>query len=198
MTARVTYTYIRTGHGRGRSTCARACLRAHVRCGRGGRGSRLWIDASTGDLGKGRAQLWQQGRAAVARGRSWRWLTVHAAQVLFPKTQEGPFTFIPYPSGMGIIYSSDVAEHVARLMGGPLSLRTIWPHDAMSAVRLAGVDVELKRVGMYVCRKVKNSQARTGHQRGMGANISGRAFFRLCKSNSSAVSHFTAALWEEA
>lgn len=95
-------------------------------------------------LGKGRAQLWQQGRAAVARGRSWRWLTVHAAQVLFPKTQEGPFTFIPYPSGMGIIYSSDVAEHVARLMGGPLSLRTIWPHDAMSAVRLAGVDVELR------------------------------------------------------
>ena len=95
-------------------------------------------------LGKGRAQLWQQGRAAVARGRSWRWLTVHAAQVLFPKTQEGPFTFIPYPSGMGIIYSSDVAEHVARLMGGPLSLRTIWPHDAMSAVWLAGVDVELR------------------------------------------------------
>ena len=65
-------------------------------------------------------------------------------EVLFPKTQEGPFTFIPYPSGMGIIYSSDVAEHVARLMGGPLSLRTIWPHDAMSAVWLAGVDVELR------------------------------------------------------
>ena len=42
------------------------------------------------------------------------------------------------------IYSSDVAEHVARLMGGPLSLRTIWPHDAMSAVWLAGVDVELR------------------------------------------------------
>ena len=57
---------------------------------------------------------------------------------------EGLFTFIPYPSGMGIIYSSDVAEHVARLMDGPLPLRTIWPHDAMSALWLAGVDVELR------------------------------------------------------
>ena len=102
------------------------------------RGSRLWIDAST--LGKGRAQLWQhrdvQRLRAGDRGDGRLCMPPKSGGVLYIHTVSGRHG--------NHIYSSDVAEHVARLMGGPLSLRTIWPHDAMSAVWLAGVDVELR------------------------------------------------------
>ena len=40
---------------------------------------------------------------------------------------------------------------------------TVWDGN-----RRASILFVLVPVRMYVCRKVKNSQARTGHQRGMG------------------------------
>ena len=46
------------------------------------------------------------------------------------------------------------------------------PRNAKHATKVKTLDKCPKKIDtqgcMYVCRKVKNSQARTGHQRGMG------------------------------
>ncbi|EOD36509.1 hypothetical protein EMIHUDRAFT_110169 [Emiliania huxleyi CCMP1516] len=79
----------------------------------------------------------QRLRAGGLKRNESLWLCM-LPKSLRPSFAEGLFLFLPYPSGLGWVYSRDVAEWVAH---SRLPFRRIWPADATAGLWTAALDI---------------------------------------------------------